>query len=111
MTVKGCEGQGGKWQKGCAVARGPVAEAGHPQGADGDVREEERGPTAPLAHLPGKSAPATCTEVKRKDESKLSVPESPFLYAFGVVWPRWAQFQWEEAAGGWAGKDPAAGGT
>lgn len=24
MTVKGCEEQGGKWQKGCAVAEDPL---------------------------------------------------------------------------------------
>lgn len=62
-----------------------MAEAGHTQGADGDVREEGRGATAPLAHLPGKFAPATHTRPDRKGE--LSVPESTFLCAlFMLFW-------------------------
>ena len=67
-----------------------LAEAGHAE--DVHVREEGRGTTGPLAHLPGKFAPATCTEAERKDESKLSVPESAFLYSFGIIWPRQVQF-------------------
>lgn len=102
--------------EGVYSGRGPIAEAGHTQAADGDIREEGRGATAPLANLPGKFAPAACTEADRKGESKLSVPESTFLYALfmlffsGVIWPRQGWFHCKEAAEGWAGKEPAAGG-
>lgn len=93
--------------RGSGNGRGSIARAGHPQGFDGDVREERKGTTAPLDHLPGKFASITCTEAERKGGSKMSVPESTFLFAFGVLW---ATFHWEAAAGGCAGKEPTAGG-
>lgn len=74
------------------------------------VREEGRGAIDPLAYLPGKCAPVTCTEVERKCESKLSVPEPTFPSGFGVIWSEQAPFHGREKAGGSAGKKPAAGG-
>lgn len=67
------------------------------------VREEGRGAMDPLAYLPGKFAPVTCT-VERKGESKLSVPEPTLPSGFGVIWARQAQFPGREKAGGLAGK-------
>lgn len=71
--------------EGVYSGRGPLAEAGDPQAAAGDIREEGRGATAPLAHLPGKFAPAACTKADRKGEPKLSVPESALLCALFIL--------------------------
>lgn len=95
-TVQGCGGQGGvQWQRThCWGSTYP--------------REEGRGATAPLAHLPGKFA---WTGKVNPSCHSLS-PHFCMLYlrAFGVIWPRQAWFHHEEAAGGWAGKELDAGG-